>query len=321
MTTPSSDVTVEAQLAGTEREIVSRHVGGVGWPTVLLTIGLSAAAAANVTAVVRGTVPMALGVLINSVVCYAFYTVHHDATHKAISGRSARWGWLDPACGTVAALALQLDFRGYAAVHLRHHAHTNQPGDPDVALKGPFWQVPLKWLIGTVFGVLGALPFGERLTGWLEAALFVAPEAEPDERRRRDSRRMRRWQQVCFVVLIAGIPLGWFWEVFWLWFVASQIGILYLVILFQWLPHFPYERLDRFGATRITRFPGSTWLLLQQDHHLIHHLYPSIPWYRYRAAFTELRPFLEANDAIIQGRGTSPHVPIQLRLAPATAEV
>jgi len=33
-------------------------------------------------------------------------------------------------------------------------------------------------------------------------------------------------------------------------------------------------------ATRINRFPGSTWLLLQQDRHLIHHLYPTIPWYR-----------------------------------------
>ncbi len=139
MTTPSSDVTVEAQLAGTERDIVNRYVGGVGWPTVLLTVGLTAAAAVNVTLVVRGTVPTVVGVLINSLIFYAFYTVHHDATHKAISGRSARWGWLDPACGSVAAVALQLDFRGYAAVHLRHHAHTNQSGDPDVVLKGPFW--------------------------------------------------------------------------------------------------------------------------------------------------------------------------------------
>jgi hypothetical protein len=54
-------------------------------------------------------------------------------------------------------------------------------------------------------------------------------------------------------------------------------------------------------------------LLLQQDRHPIHHLYPQIPWYRYRAAFRELRPTLVANGAIIQGSGTSPHVPVQLR--------
>jgi len=35
-------------------------------------------------------------------------------------------------------------------------------------------------------------------------------------------------------------------------------------------------------------------------------------WYRYRAAFRELRPLLVANGAIIQGTGTTPHVPIQL---------
>ncbi len=82
--------------------------------------------------------------------------------------------------------------------------------------------------------------------------------------------------------------------------------------MLRWLPHFPFGRTDRFGATRITLFPGSTWLLLQQDRHMIHHLYPSIPWYRYGAAHRELRPLLEARGAIVWGAGTSPRVSIQL---------
>lgn len=32
---------------------------------------------------------------------------------------------------------------------------------------------------------------------------------------------------------------------------------------------------------------------MQQDRHLIHHLYPSVPWYRYRAVFRKLRPLVE----------------------------
>ena len=66
------------------------------------------------------------------------------------------------------------------------------------------------------------------------------------------------------------------------------------------------DRTDRFGATRVNRFPESTWLLLLRDRHLIHHLYPQIPWYRYRAAFREHRPLLFANEeAITQGTGAS----------------
>jgi fatty acid desaturase len=258
-------------------------------------------------------------VFVNSVIAYAFYTVHHDGTHKAISGRSSTWRWLDAGCGAVAAVALQLDHRGYSGVHLRHHAFTNRDGDPDVVLKGSLWQLPVKWLIGTVLGVIALLPFGAKLVAPIERLLGGDGEPPADERRRRDSARMRRWQQGCFLVMFATIPFGSFWDAFWLWFVASQIGIFYLVVLFQWLPHFPFERQDRFGATRVNRFPGSSMLLLMQDHHLIHHLYPTVPWYRYRAVFRELRPYLEQHDAIIQGSDTTPHLPIQLRAGASAA--
>ena len=52
---------------------------------------------------------------------------------------------------------------------------------------------------------------------------------------------------------------------------------------------------------------------MQQDRHLIHHLYPSIPWYRYRAAYRELLPLLRDEGAIIAGPQTDPRTPIRLR--------
>jgi fatty acid desaturase len=125
---------------------------------------------------------------------------------------------------------------------------------------------------------------------------------------------MRRFQRLGLVLLLATIPFGALWPAFLLWWLPSRIALLMLMVLFQWLPQFPFDRIDRFGTTRVTRFPGSTWLLLQQDRHLIHHLYPTIPWYRYRAAYRELRPLLEARGAVIQGTGTSPYAPIQLRM-------
>jgi len=172
------------------------------------------------------------------------------------------------------------------------------------------------WAVATVFMTIGALSGGQRVVGRVITKLGVPlPDSERD---RADLARMRRLTQVGLLILVATIPFGWFRPAFLLRWLPTRVGVFYLMILFQWLPHFPFDRTDRFGASRINRFPGSTWLLLQQDRHLIHHLYPQIPWYRYRAAFRELRPLLVTNGAIIQGTGTSPNVPIQLRkLAPA----
>ena len=300
-----------AALSEAEQDVVRRLSGGVGWPTVVLAAGLLAVEAGMVVAWVNGLLPMVVGFVVNSVADYAWYTVHHDATHKAISGRNPRCRWLDIGCGTVAGVAMQLEFSSYARNHLRHHAHTNTAADPDLAVKGPLWQLPIKWAVATILFTLGALPGGQRLLAAVIAKLDVPfPDSERD---RADRARMRRLTQVGFVALVATIPFGAFWPALLLWWLPTRVGVFYLMVLFQWLPHFPFDRTDRFGNTRVTRFPGSTWLLLQQDRHLIHHLYPQIPWYRYRRAFRELRPLLVANGAIIQGRGTSPHVPIRLR--------
>lgn len=300
-------------LSAEEQVVARRLSGGFGWPTVLLAVALLGVEAGVVVLWAVGVVPMAVGFVVNSWVSYAWYTVHHDATHRAISGRNPKLGWVENVCGNIAGFALQLEFGSYSANHLKHHAHTNSSADPDLIVKGPLWQMPVKWLVATVFMVIGALPGGRRLVDKLLAKMLPAGAPAPSARERAARVRMRRLTQVGLVLLVATIPLGWFWPAFLLLWLPSRVGILALMILFQWLPHFPFDRTDRFGATRINRFPGSSWLLLQQDRHLIHHLYPSIPWYRYRAAFRELRPVLEANGATIQGTGTTPHVPIQLR--------
>ena len=296
-----------------EQDIVRRHSGGVGWPTVALCAALVAVDLTTIVCWAAGVLPIGIGFVVSSLVAYAFYTVHHDATHRAISGRDPRWRWLEVGCGHLAAFALQLDFRGYGANLLRHLAHTNGPADPDLLVKGPLWQVPLKWAFLMVLVTLGALPWGDRLVSRVLRRLVPAFEAPSSPREAADRTRLRRWTQLGLVVLVVSIPLGAFWPALLLWYLPSRVGILILMAMFQWLPHFPFDRTDRFGATRINRFPGSTWLLLQQDRHLVHHLHPSIPWYRYRAAARELRAILEANGAIIQGIDTHPHVPIQWR--------
>jgi beta-carotene hydroxylase len=263
----------------------------------------------------RGAIPLGVGFAVNSLVAYAFYTVHHDATHKSISGRRAKWRWLDVVCGNIAGMVMILDFSGYAANHLRHHAHTNTAADPDILVKGPMSALPLKWFLSNVFAILGCLPRGSVLVVALMKLLRLPVPDATSTRDQGDTKRVLRLVRLSLIALVVSVPFGVFWPVFLLWWLPSRVGILLLVVLFQWLPHFPFDRTDRFGATRINRFPGSTFVLLQQDRHLIHHLYPQIPWFRYGAAHRRLKEFLAARGAVIEGSGTAPHVPVRLKQA------
>ena len=236
----------------------------------------------------------------------------HDAVHKSVSNRDPKYARWDTICGNVAAQLILLSFSGHRSSHLRHHAHTNTDRDPDLAAKGPLVALPIKWLASNVILVLVALPGGVQLASALKRRLG-------GER----NRRQRRQQFACQAEL--GGPCGgagcadldpasapsFRW-----WSCGSSLRgspSCTSLFFFAWLPHFPYEHTDRFRNTRITLFPGSTWLLLQQDRHLIHHLYPSIPWYRYRAAHRALAPLLTERGAVVAGPSSDPRVRVRLR--------
>ena len=206
-----------------------------------------------------------------------------------------------------------VEFDSYAKNHLRHHAHTNTANDPDLFVKGGLLELPKKWVLSTVLMVVGAFPGGSVVNRKIMKAVGLPAPGRYTDAQKAAIARQRWLTRASLLVVAVSIPLGAFLPVFFLWWLPARSSIFVLMVLFQWLPHHPFDRTDRFGATRITLWPGSTWMLLHQDRHLIHHLYPSIPWYRYRAAYRKLLPLLREEGAIIAGPRTEPRVPIQLR--------
>ena len=75
--------------------------------------------------------------------------------------------------------------------------------------------------------------------------------------------------------------------------------MLVLAFAFDFLPHYPYDTNARYFDTRVTPGRVLNTLLLGQNYHLIHHLWTTIPWYRYRRAFGETRDALEARGCRI----------------------
>jgi fatty acid desaturase len=113
---------------------------------------------------------------------------------------------------------------------------------------------------------------------------------------------------------IAAIAVGWGW-----WFVAlvlvpCRLNSLGLGWSFDYLPHChlrPEAEDSRFRATR-NRI-GFEWVLaplaMYQNYHLVHHLHPRVPFYRYIAVWRRReREYLERQPALstVRGRPLTP---------------
>ena len=88
-------------------------------------------------------------------------------------------------------------------------------------------------------------------------------------------------------VSIAG---GWFAELLVVFLIPQRIGIVILAWWFDWLPHHGLEETQRDNKYRATRNRVGlekllTPALLSQNYHLVHHLHPVVPFYRYLAVW------------------------------------
>jgi beta-carotene hydroxylase len=87
-----------------------------------------------------------------------------------------------------------------------------------------------------------------------------------------------------------------------------------LALVFDWLPHHPHAVQGRFVDTRVFPSLGLEMLMLGQNLHLVHHLWPSVPFYRYGAVFAACR------DALAEKAADAGREPVVGPLDPMTGD-
>ncbi|WP_395687902.1 fatty acid desaturase family protein [Aestuariivirga sp.] len=270
-----------------EAEAGRRHTPDFAWRTLLLEVELFLIFIAATVAALAGFIPMWLGMIGNTVFIYALYTVVHEAVHANISSRRRSLAWVDTLAGVTACLPLWLNFHQHRRQHMVHHARTNEDDDPDIYARGGFWG----WL-------LVRLPLA--LVGY-----FNPVQQYRDCRRFGCTRQEYVFTFLGFsagAALVAAIlAMGYWKELLLLWFVPWWIGQTIMLTFFTWTPHHDHHETGRYRNTRISLFPFANILLQGQNYHLIHHMMPGIPHYRYKPVFEELRPVLEARGVRIEG--------------------
>lgn len=262
-------------MSGLDTVAVRRYelsAGETAWPTVVLFFAALAVQSVSTMAALSGVWPVAAAVLLNSACAFAQFTVVHDATHRTLS----RTTWLNDSFGTAATFVLCGPFEAIRRNHLHHHAHTNDPlHDPD------FWVAGETWLTTAA-----------RCLTTLQAHYW----SYLTRLRRRDAAFAKAVATIALIVVLHAWAFfaGHLTDLLLYWTLPAQLGVAWLALTFDYWPHRPHtER----GRLRDTANILPAWLdpfFLRQNLHAVHHLYPQLPWYRYREALAVLAPGLRA---------------------------
>lgn len=282
-----------------ERRIALELSPAVAWPTLALAAILPATLIGVIALGLARALPLWVCTPILALVSYAHYSLVHEAIHGNVVASPKSAYWINTVVGWIGSLGLGYGWPALQRTHVLHHSHTNTERDPDIMWKGTFAQLLAKWAIGvpTSLVPLGAMRF-------ISPARYqrIGTILSPSE--------IAQMSAVTFAnlaLLAAAIATGHVAQWLMLWFLPTRLAGLILNIFFQWLPHHPFDRTERYLNTRISLWPGGTVLLLQQNLHLMHHLWPSVPFYNYARLFARLRPVLRVEGSRIEGLTVGPN--------------
>ena len=239
------------------------------WFTILLLVVAICLFSFGIIAFLLEIVSLPVAVILNSIASYMAFTVMHDASHNSVSRNKLFNDW----CGRIATSMLLPApfFRMFRYVHMQHHRFVNDESkDPDhYASRGAKWLLPLRWATQDIYyffcyldpKVFQKRPIGERRE-FVIAFMFG------------------------LILLALIIMQGWTVNFLLLFVLPTRIATLILVFAFDYLPHHPHTEQGVTKPYQATQNRiGLEWLMtplfLGQNYHLVHHLYPTIPFYLY----------------------------------------
>jgi ferredoxin-NADP reductase/fatty acid desaturase len=290
---PAQSGTAVPVLSEAEARAVRRGVPNpriplpaIAAPTLVLFLAGLAVWATATWLLLTGRAPLWVTIPLHASVTFTMFTVLHESTHHA----GGKLTWVNEMLGrlSIPFVAAYGSFPFIRYVHIEHHRNTNEDirTDPDAwTSHGSWWQLPFRWLT---------------IDGWY--VRFYVPRLA--RRPRAEITETTLMVMLAVSAAAALLATGNGWELLMIYLIPQRIGLGVLAWWFDWLPHHDLgitQRQNRFGATRVR--VGLEWLMtplmLYQNYHLVHHLHPAIPFYRYVRAWNVNRDAYLAQDVPI----------------------
>lgn len=258
----------------------------IAWPTILVFVGSVGLFIGSTYSGITELWPIWISITLNCIASFLAFTVLHEASHYLVCKNH----FLNNSIGQVAMLLLSpvIGFKPYRDVHAYHHLHTNHSiaKDPDFWLAtGPKYLYMFKWMLmdSYYFYFYVKHQMMSSVSNFLSGVIAI----------------------VSFLILVLVI-YTYNWEIEFLLysFIPSRIAAVYLIWSFAYLPHKPHKQQDNPDPIKTTNiYTGNeawlTPLFMSHNFHLIHHLYPSVPFYRYRQVWDTEKANLKQNQVQI----------------------
>ncbi len=262
------------------------YMPDVAWGSLLLAIGIGGGYYLTISSALESSLPYPVATSLCVYLAFASFTVMHDAGHGSIFRANTQLKPLESLIGWMASLPLLIaPYRFFQKIHDRHHAFTNDPDrDPDHYTFANNWftlvlnclYIPVKYHVLALTKLRRVKVIRDTYTS--TAAYFL----------------------VTIGGLVTLTALGFGFEVLCFAIIPNVIAVFLLVMFFDYVPHHPHKSRDRYHDTRIYPSKILNALLLGQNYHLIHHMYPRLPWYTYQAVYHRILPDLEAHNTPIE---------------------
>ncbi len=270
-----------------------KEESGFAWPTMILFLICAGFMFGATWAAIYGHISYLAACLINGTSGYFLFSPMHDAIHSSL-GRSKQLNlWV----GRITFLYFSslVAFELMRFIHFRHHRNANGEGDEadQVVQSGPAWLRPLKW------------PFIDFIYGWKYLGYWK-------DRPKSETRNVIIMFLATIVVWPWLIINGYLTELLMFWIIPQRISFFFISFIFVYLPHVPNEISEKEDAYRATSIrKGMEWLLsplmMYQNYHLVHHLYPNVPFYRMVKIWnSRLDEHLSHDPAIVSTLGLYP---------------
>ena len=271
------------------RQVAKSLSDRFAWQTVLWFAGVLAGWSTIAALTLRGHISYWASVPINTILIYSIFAPLHEAVHDNIVGRYKRLRFLEVLIGHVSGFVLLAPYPGFRVLHLHHHQHTNDPlKDPDYWVKSNnYFMVILRCLVIQHIYLVHLFKIA-RSPVIMRAFIY---------------------EMICILGYIAivatAFAVGWGTQVMLLWILPGYLAVVLCPLMFDWPVHHPHNSRERYTNSAILLFPRQVRLFtdiifLGHSYHLMHHLFPRIPFYHYRKAYDVLAPELATVGAKVQ---------------------
>lgn len=257
-----------------------RQVPFIAWPTFLLLVFSFSTVAVVWYLCLTKQMPLWQGLIWNAIAMYLMFSPAHDSMHRSLSRNERLNNFLlflaaqPGAPGTAG--------RAFRILHMQHHRFANDHDqDPDHFIAANWKHAFTLWFVWDWWYLVHFLKHREELPPAARKQFYMDMAGH-------------------YAVLAL---LYWFfpWETVFLWLIPTRLSAWMVCFTFMYLPHVPHDvptTDDPYKATAIRK--GWEWLLspllVCQNYHLVHHLYPTVPFYRYRAVWLARKDMHEAKN-------------------------